>query len=56
MILSLPFISSSAILPPIATQILSNKYYFVYKPDSIDYSSGENYVSPPEEPLGMIEI
>jgi hypothetical protein len=55
-ILSFPYISSSAILPPIATQILSSKYCFVYKPDYIDSSSGEKIVTPPEEPLGIIEI
>jgi hypothetical protein len=54
--LFLPLIISSAILPPMPTQILFSRYYFEYIPDSIASSFGVKIVTPPAPPLGTIDI
>jgi hypothetical protein len=51
-----PFIIYSAILPPSPTHILFSRYSFEYIPDSIVSSLGENIVTPPDYPLGTIDI
>jgi len=51
-----PLTISSAILPPSPTHILFSRYSFVYNPELILSSFGAKTVTPPETPLGTIDI